>query len=210
MLTIAAALALAAILPGQTVRGSQKGENDRAIGSGVSSPVRPLSAGAKFKYNFVQSFNAASWFRNLAGAGIDQWYGTPNTWPENWEGFGDRLGDKVGERFTRNMLIAATQSLLHEDPRPLRTTATGIWPRTSQAILHTFETRTDSGGTTFNVAQVVGAYGNGFISRSWMPPGYRSAPDAMMDGTVTLAVNAGFSVVREFWPDVKSRLFHRR
>lgn len=186
----------------------QQGESNRAVA--LTSPARStLSAGEKFKYNLKETFDGQAWLRSLAGAGIDQWYGTPDTWPRNLEGFGDRVGDKIGQRFTKNMLMASTQALLHEDPRPIKPTATGVWPRTRQAIFHTFETRTDSGRTTVNVARFVGAYGDAFISRSWMPAGYRSPKDALLDGTWSLGIDAGFSVFNEFWPDLKSRVFHR-
>jgi hypothetical protein len=49
-----------------------------------------------------------------------------------------------------------------------------------------------------------------FLSRSWQLPSQRSAGDAAVSFGITMASNTGFSVVKEFLPDVGRLISKKR
>lgn len=100
--------------------------------------------------------------------------------------------------------------LFHEDPRYFRRTSArgGIWSRTYYAATRILVTKTDSGATTFNYAEVVGnsisaALGNAYY------PGETHLLDNVSRLGVALGTDAVSQVLKEFWPDVKRKYFSR-
>ncbi len=69
-------------------------------------------------------------------------------------------------------------------------------------------TRTDSGGRSFNYAEVVGNGVSAGISMSYYTDS-RDVEDYMQIWGTSLATDAISQVLKEFWPDVKRHVFHR-
>jgi hypothetical protein len=100
--------------------------------------------------------------------------------------------------------------LFHEDPRyfMLGPGTHSIGYRTWYAATRIFVTKTDSGGTTFNFAEVVGnsiaaAAGNAYY------PGETTLWDNLSRLGQELATDSISQVLKEFWPDVKRKFFKR-
>lgn len=170
----------------------------------------PMSVAEKYRHNFYRTFDANAMIRTTVSTGIDLALDNPEGWTGGFEGYGVRFASKTGRRLSKRMLMSTVQATLGHDPRRIPTTADGFWGRAGQAFLNTYRSRTDSGGVSFNYSRVVGAYGAGFISRSWHPPGVRSSRDAWMTGTTTMVIDGASSILWEFLPDIKRKLFRRR
>lgn len=56
---------------------------------------------------------------------------------------------------------------------------------------------------TLAVGEISGALGSGLISRLWQPASVGSVGSGFASGGITLAVDAGANVVREFWPEIR-------
>jgi hypothetical protein len=100
--------------------------------------------------------------------------------------------------------------LFHEDPRYFRRTSArgGVWSRTYYAATRILVTKTDSGRTTFNYAEVVGnsisaALGNAYY------PGETHLLDNVNRLGVALGTDAVSQILKEFWPDIKRKYFAR-
>jgi hypothetical protein len=98
----------------------------------------------------------------------------------------------------------------HEDPRyyTLGRHGGNFLHRTGYAVTRLVITRTDSGGNTFNISEVVGnALGAG-ISNLYYPPQERTWGQTGQKWGVQLGIDALFNVAKEFWPDIDQRVFH--
>jgi hypothetical protein len=71
-----------------------------------------------------------------------------------------------------------------------------------------FVTRTDDGGHRFNYSEVLGNATGVAISNLYYPDG-RNAADNVLRLGEQIGVDSISQVLKEFWPDVKHRLFQR-
>ena len=69
-------------------------------------------------------------------------------------------------------------------------------------------TRTDSGGTRFNFSEVLGNATGVAISNSYYPDN-RTAGDNIAKLGEQISTDAISQVLKEFWPDIKRKWFHR-
>lgn len=69
-------------------------------------------------------------------------------------------------------------------------------------------TRTDAGRQRFNFSEVVGNCIATGISNAYYPDS-RNVTDNLQKLGIQLATDPFSQVMKEFWPDVKRRLFHR-
>ena len=70
-------------------------------------------------------------------------------------------------------------------------------------------TRTDGGGKTFAAWRVAGNYGGQFVSNAWRPERQTGVGDTMIRGTVSMGFDAASNVFKEFWPDIRRRVFKK-
>jgi hypothetical protein len=99
-------------------------------------------------------------------------------------------------------------SILHEDPRYYRRGEGSIWLRTAYACSRLFVTPTDSGGRTFNYSEWSGNAAATAISNMYYPDG-RTAGANLEKLGMQIGLDGLANVLKEFWPDVKHRLFER-
>ncbi len=95
-----------------------------------------------------------------------------------------------------------------EDPRYYTMGKGGFVKRTGYAVSRLFITRTNSGGSTFNLSEIVGAgaaagLGNAYYpaeSNPWVKTYQRWGTQVGLDGV--------FNALKEFWPDIDKAIFH--
>lgn len=56
---------------------------------------------------------------------------------------------------------------------------------------------------TVNAGEISGAVGSGLISRLWQPASTRAVAAGFASAGITMGVDAGQNVVREFWPEIR-------
>jgi hypothetical protein len=143
-------------------------------------------------------------------AGVNQWANDPPEWEQGMKGYGRRYGHKLLNRGVENAIAFSVATALRQDPRYFYSSKRGFWPRTKHAVVHTFLTRTDSGGTTFSAWRFAGNYGASFVSNSWRPDRINNVSHALERGTISIGFDVGANIFKEFWPDIKRRVFKRR
>jgi hypothetical protein len=177
----------------------------------VDEKLPPESVHDKFKLTLEDSFDYSSVIYVGILAGISQAEGS---YPEfhsgapayaryYWHGFADDLD---GNLMTEFFLPVATK----EDPRYYTLERGGILKRSVYSISRLLITRTDSGGASPNISEIVGNGAAAGISglyypsreRTWTKTGQRWVTQVGLDGFSDL--------VKEFWPDVNSRIFHNK
>ena len=144
------------------------------------------------------------------GAGYDQIRNFPREWERTGSGFGRRVASHYG-RFAVGETIEFGVSAFHrEDPRYYRMPDASVGKRIGHALKSGVWVRTADGThNTVAVARIANAYGSRAIQLAWFPPQYRTFGRVMTRGSVSLGLTASTNLFREFWPDIKKRVFRR-
>lgn len=170
----------------------------------------PLTSGQKFGLA-VQYLNPYTFVFVAAGAGISQAINTPKEYGQGMEGYGQRYGAGFADGLTDGLLVTGVYpSLLHQDPRYYRL-GDGKFPhRTGYALSRILVTRQDSGRRAFNFSQVLGSFTSAAIAVTYYPKSERDFSGVAETAGVRFAFDAGFNVLKEFYPDIERKLFHRK
>jgi hypothetical protein len=145
-------------------------------------------------------------------AGISQLDNSDPSYHQGVEGYAKRLAANYTDQAIGNMMTEGFfPSMLHEDPRYYR-----IGPekgtvkyRTWYAFSRIFVTRTDAGGERFNFSEWGGNATAVAISNLYHPDG-RDAMDNVYKLLEQCATDGISQVLKEFWPDIKQKFFHRK
>jgi len=112
----------------------------------------PLTFRDKFRIYEHKTFGPPAVILPAFGAGLGM-INPPSKYPKEWKdgagAFGRNYGYRLADRTSRETAQFLTGTLLHEDPRYLRSTSTNPFARTLHALAFTVLDKTDSGRTTF-------------------------------------------------------------
>src|SRR3954451_208004 len=143
-------------------------EGDRNRGGEMEIPlplVSPRAVGPSFipltpKEKAALAFRNTFYPRAVANrvllAGIDELTNTPSAWPGGAEGFGMRLGTRMGALATRQAIELGGDIIFHTDPRYDLCQCTSFWGRTRHAWSRVVRARKDDGGETIAIARLAG------------------------------------------------------
>jgi hypothetical protein len=171
----------------------------------------PLTVRGKFKLATEDSVDYSSfiWAGILAGqsmalradpelrngvAGYGRYY---------WRAFADQAS---GSYFTEAIVPALT----HEDPRYYTLGHGGFFRRTGYAISRVVVTKTDSGGTSFNYSEIVGNALEAGLSTAYYPPEERGWSNTGLNYVSQLEAAVTNNIFREFWPDIRRKVFRQK
>src|SRR5262249_37183201 len=89
----------------------------------------------------------------------------------------------------------------HEDLRYHRSELQGTFPRLMYAVIHTFWVPRDvRSGQTFAAGRVIDAVAAVGFSCAWLPRRVAPFGAGMASVGLSLGLDVGFNVLREFWP----------
>lgn len=170
----------------------------------------PLTTGEKFHLFSGKILDPTAFAKSAATAAMDQWKNKPFEWEQGSAGFARRYSHKLGTRVAENAIGFSIAAALDQDPRYFRSEAKGVKARLGHAVKSTFLTRTDSGDWTFSAWRFGGAYGSAFLSNTWRPGRINGPGDALQRGTISIGFDLASNVMKEFWPDIKKKVFRIR
>jgi hypothetical protein len=182
--------------------------NFGAVSSNTELP--PLSARGKFDLAFHDSFDYSS----FTWTGIEAVQGLGlNSDPELGSGISGYgryywhlyVDGVSGTYFTEAIVPALT----HEDPRYYTLGYGGIWHRAFYALSRTLLTKTDPGGTSFNWSEVGGNALEAALSNAYYPGQERTVSQTLQNWGVQMESAALNNIAKEFWPDIRQKLFKR-
>lgn len=175
------------------------------------SPIyTPLSKAEKFKTAAHDTFDPFNWV--LAGlyAGAYQEQNEFGGFGQGGRGYAKRYGAVFADGAVSTYLSEGVlPTLLHEDPRYFRLGEGTKWHRIGYAMTRVLVTRTDAGGERFNNSEIFGNLLAAGISNAYYPAANRSLGDTAVKFGVGVVSDAGFNVLKEFWPDMRHRVLHR-
>ena len=202
----------APIQPGQT----QEPPDKRVFGvlpnyrtANETAVYTPITTKQKFIIGAKDSFDYPLVLLAGAFAGMGQLTNQHPQFGQGLAGFGRRLGTGYADQAIGNMMTEAIfPSLLREDPRYFRRGYGSVGSRTWYALTRVMVTRTDSGGRRFNFSEWVGNATGVAISNAYYPDEHSVLDNAgkLVEQVATDAIS---QVLKEFWPDIKHKLFHR-
>ncbi len=175
----------------------------------ITAEYHPITAKQKMTIAVKDTFDYPLIGLGAVYAGLYQLEDSHPQFNQGFKGYLRRFGTSYTDQVTGNMLTEGILPIaFHEDPRYFRLGEGKKWHRTGYALTRILVTRTDSGGRSFNFAEVVGNGISAGISETYYTDS-RDVPDYLEIWGTALATDAISQVLKEFWPDVKRHLFHR-
>lgn len=171
---------------------------------------KPITSGEKFWIAAHDGFDPFSWVTTGLFAGVAQWHDQSPEFGPGAQGYAKRYGASFADGAIANFMSEAIlPSLLHEDPRYFRLGRGSFFHRVGYTISREVIARKDSGGQSFNISEIAGNLGAAALSNLYYPPSERSAGETMERFAVNIVSDAGFNVLKEFWPDMRRKILHK-
>jgi hypothetical protein len=174
--------------------------------------IPPLTTKQKFAVVTRSSFDyiQVPWYAFLAG--VSQAENSEPGYGQGAAGYGKRFGAAFADGSIENYWTSAIlPSVFKQDPRFYRLGKGGFWHRTGYAISRIVVTRSDSGSSQFNVSEVFGsAIAAGISTYSYHPHADKTLSNTASVWGSQIAYDAGTIILKEFWPDIRRKLTHKR
>ena len=106
------------------------------------------------------------------------------------------------------MTEAIVPAATREDPRYYTLGQGGFVKRTGYAVSRLFITRTNSGNSTFNLSEIVGAGAAAGIGNTYYPAQSNPWVKTYQRWGTQVGLDGVFNTLKEFWPDINHALFH--
>ena len=171
-------------------------------GTESADQFTPLTQTERTRLYWKMMVNPLGYIKAATSAGIDQWNDKPVEWQQGFAGYGKRFANIVGQYSIQRTVTFVLSSGLHEDNRYFNSGKRGFWSRAGYAVASGILARHDDGSRHLSVSQIGGVAAAAFLSRTWQPPSQHSAGDAAISFGITMSSNMGFSVVKEFLPEI--------
>jgi hypothetical protein len=167
----------------------------------------PLTTRQKYELAWVSTYDISAHFGNLLESSIQQWTNGEPHYGRNLAAFGKRFAASEGDQATSSLFIhGLLPSLLKEDPRYFRLGKGSAGARLFRAVTRAVVIRTDAGGHTFNTPAILGQLMQAGVSNFYYPRQDRSVNGTVKDLGINVVYDAAFNILKEFYPDVLSKL----
>jgi hypothetical protein len=173
--------------------------------------IQPLSKKEKFKLAVDDSFDPYAY--PVAGffAGIAQAKNQYPSWGQGLKGYARRYaGAFADETIGTFMTEAIFPVALKQDPRYFRLGVGGFKRRAGYSISRIWITRNDSGKNGFNYSEIAGSGVAAGISNAYYPAADRTVGNTVERWGLQLTTFTAFNVLKEYWPDIHQKIFHKK
>src|ERR1700730_2863509 len=176
-----------------------------------SAPFHPITTRQKFTIATKDSFDGPVFFTTAMFAGLSQLEGSDNNvYGQGAKGFAHRYGINYADQVIGNYFPEAIiPTLLHKDPRYFRKGEGAKWGRLYYAVSHIVVSRNDKGVTTFNSPEILGNALASMTVMSYHPHERTLRAGLYQWGVTYIGSDMIGQILKEFWPDVKRRVFTR-
>jgi hypothetical protein len=181
--------------------------NYRAVSANTYLP--PLSFKKKFWLATEDTFDYSNFLLVGGIAGLSLAQNSQPSFGQGGAGYGQYYWHVFVDGAIENyMTEAIVPALTREDPRYYTLGKGGFVKRTGYAVSRLFITRTDSGRSTFNFSEVVGAGAAAGISNAYYPAQSNPWVKTYQRWGTQVGLDGVFNVLKEFWPDINQAVFH--
>jgi hypothetical protein len=178
----------------------------------ANTQLPPLSTHEKFVLaadDSILDYSSYTWAAILAAQAMalnsdpELGHGAAGYGRYYWRTFVDGVS---GTFFTEAIVPALT----HEDPRYYTLGKGGFFHRSGYAIAHSFVTKTDSGGTSFNWSEVGGNGMEAALANLYYPPQERGVSQTALNWGTQMESAVLNHFFQEFWPDIRKKVFRQK
>ena len=179
-----------------------------------SVPYESISARRKLWIASRDSFDKPVYVTAGAFAALYQIEDQNPSYGQGVEGYAKRYGSALADQAIGNMMTEGfVPALIHQDPRYFRigsSSGATAFRRTLYALNAVNRAKNDNGKWAFNYSEWAGnAIATG-ISNAYYPGDTRNARDNARKLVVQVATDSFSNVLKEFWPDIKQKYFHKK
>ncbi len=173
--------------------------------------ILPISAKRKFWLATEDVFDPFSFLITGIYAGASQLSHQYPEFGQGAKGYAKRYAGAFADGAIGNYLTeAAFPVVFHQDPRFFRMGPTaGFWKRVGYSASRVMVTRGDSGARQFNFSEIVGNGAAAGISAAYYPASSKHPEEVMEKFALNVGSDAGFNILKEFWPDMQHKIFKK-
>jgi len=179
----------------------------------TEAPLEPLGDADRWHLYVRQGFTTPGiWAKTGLFTVFDQARDLPPGWPQNLEGFGDRVGTRYAEFLMGNSFTAIGDAMPGWEPRyDLCRDCKSVGQRIKHAMVRNFVTYgSDEKSLRPQVFLYAGSFGGAALAALWQP----YSPNPVVKGYQGIATQAWVGVLcnllAEFGPDFKRALHHEK
>jgi hypothetical protein len=170
----------------------------------------PLTVKQKFALGADGAFDPYAFGLAAILAGIAQAKNDDAAWHQGWEGYGKRYAAAFGDATIGSFMTTGVfPSIFHEDPRYFRLGKGGFKHRSGYALKRLFVTRTDSDHSQFNFSEFLGNAAAAGISQTYHSRQERGLSNFGSDYATQIAIDVIANQLKEFWPDIRHKIFKK-
>ncbi len=183
--------------------------NFRAVSADQKLP--PQTVKEKFETAALDSVDYSAFIFVAIQAGVAQMRNATPEFHRGAAGYGryywHTYADYVNENLWVEFILPAA---LRQDSRYYTLGRGGFAKRLAYSVSRVAITRTDGGHATFNASEIFGAGAAAGISDLYYPSQERTFSKTYQLWLTSIAIDAGSSLFKEFWPDINNKLFHQK
>jgi hypothetical protein len=180
--------------------------NYRAVSANTYLP--PLNFKSELWLATQDTFDYSSFIFVGGLAGLDMASKSEPTFGQGAEGYGKYYWHVFVDGAIENYMTEAIVPVVtKEDPRYYTMGRGGFPKRTVYAISQLFITRTNSGGRTVNLSEIVGAGAAAGIGNAYYPAASNPWVKTYQRWGTQVGLDGLFNVLKEFWPDINRAVF---
>ena len=173
-----------------------------------SAEIKTLTPAKKMKVALDDSFDPSAFLVAGIFAGLSMAQKQYSSFGTGAQGFGKYYGGAFADQAIGNIMSEWLFPVaLHQDPRYFVKGTGGFWKRTGYAISREVITRGDDGRNHFNTSELAGNAVAAGISNLYYPAVNRSFGNTANKWGQQIALDTLFNVAKEFWPDVRNKMF---
>jgi len=181
--------------------------NFRSVNADVHLPAQTKKE--KFVTATQDSFDYSSIFIPLAVAGYDYGRNSSPEFGSGGLGYARYLWHSAVDQTVENYMVEFFVPVItHEDTRYYSLARGGFLKRAGYSLSRAVITRSDSGGRTVNISEIVGAGAAAGISTLYYPSRERSFSNTGDQWATSVGIDALSFLVKEFSPDISHTLLH--
>jgi hypothetical protein len=174
------------------------------------APYTPITPRQRLRWFITDTIGPYHLVGGLFTSGLGTALDRPKEYGPHWGGFADRYGMRLTGIVTGNAMEASVGALWGEDPRYFRVPDQKFKARVGNIVRLTFLARHEDGSFEPAYARYIAVSGNNFLSNQWRVQSEANTHDAIVRTAEGFAGRMAANAFEEFWPDVKSRVFHSR
>jgi hypothetical protein len=183
--------------------------NFRSVSADQELPSETVKE--KFKTGLQDSFDYSSFLFIGVQAGASQVTKSYPAFHQGAAGFGRYYWHTFADQADENLWVESIlPAALHEDSRYYTLGHGGLLKRAGYAMTRVVIARTDSGGETFNAAEIVGAGAASGLSSAYYPSQYCTWTKTGQRWLSSVVLDGATFVAKEFWPNINSAIFHQK